>query len=259
MAEARAGASTGADSRPSSPGASAAASGRNLPSPRSAATAGGHARSGSPRPHSPAISRSLGGAEQNRSYKDINVMVVDDLKFFRKGLVARLHRVFGIPLENIIQARNFDEAVDLLGTKNIDLVTMDFDLPIRNTKEDVLPTKRPSTNGAQTIARMRELGYTGYIFVATSHAKGSTEEESMRIANGEIYTDRYTYIGKPSTIPFFKHALNNVLDIKEGSYRLAAVAGADSGAISPTRAVRASPADVHIGNNSSQNRRMSFA
>ncbi len=99
----------------------------------------------------------------------LNVLVVDDSAVMRAMIVKTLH-LSGLPLDQIHQAGNGEEALQRLDEDWIDLVLLDVNMPVMNGEETLarlrqnpatadLPVVIVSTEGSDTrIAALRELG-----------------------------------------------------------------------------------------------------
>ncbi len=99
----------------------------------------------------------------------LNVLVVDDSAVMRAMIIKTLH-LSGLPLDQIHQAGNGQEALQKLDEDWIDLVLLDVNMPVMNGEETLtrlrqnpetadLPVVIVSTEGSDTrIAALRELG-----------------------------------------------------------------------------------------------------
>lgn len=65
-----------------------------------------------------------------------NILVVDDSPILRKAIM-KVARIAGVPADQIFQAGNGQEALDVLDASWIDLVLLDLNMPIMNGEEFV--------------------------------------------------------------------------------------------------------------------------
>ena len=99
----------------------------------------------------------------------LNVLVVDDSAVMRAMLIKTLH-LSGLPLNDIHQASNGEEALHLLDQHWIDLALLDINMPVmtgeemlarvrQNPDTAALPVIVVSTEGSETrIAALRQQG-----------------------------------------------------------------------------------------------------
>ena len=64
----------------------------------------------------------------------LNVLVVDDSNVMR-SIIIRTLRLSGLPLEDVLQAQNGQEALDVLSKHWIDLALVDINMPVMNGLE----------------------------------------------------------------------------------------------------------------------------
>ena len=105
---------------------------------------------------------------------ELNILLVDDSATVR-GLVARALRLAGLPLGNVLQAGNGAEALEVLKSKDVDVVVTDLHMPemdgltlIRHLRADPMHKDLPvivvsTEGGAERIAEARELGISAYL------------------------------------------------------------------------------------------------
>ena len=105
---------------------------------------------------------------------ELDILLVDDSATVR-GLVARALRLAGLPLGNVLQAGNGAEALEVLKSKDVDVVVTDLHMPemdgltlIRHLRADPMHKDLPvivvsTEGGAERIAEARELGISAYL------------------------------------------------------------------------------------------------
>ncbi len=64
----------------------------------------------------------------------LNVMIVDDSAVMR-AMIARVLRLSGLPIEEVHEASNGQEALDILDRKWIDLALVDINMPVMDGVE----------------------------------------------------------------------------------------------------------------------------
>ncbi len=92
----------------------------------------------------------------------LNVLVVDDSSVMR-SIVIRTLRMSGLELNDVLQAGNGQEALEILGKNWVDLVLLDINMPVMNGMEMI-----------DSIRQIPELADLPMIVV-------STESSSTRI------------------------------------------------------------------------------
>ena len=102
------------------------------------------------------------------------ILLVDDSKTTRK-VIAKTLRMANIPIENLFEAANGKEALDVLGDTWIDLVLADINMPVMNGIEMIqkmseegllqsIPVIMVSTVGSETrIEQLKTKGVRAYI------------------------------------------------------------------------------------------------
>lgn len=103
-----------------------------------------------------------------------NILIVDD-SLTARTFIARTLQMAEVPLNQIYQARNGQEAMDLLQRVWVDMVFADINMPMMNGTEMVrqmrtidllksIPVIIVSTDrSAQRMAEMREAGVQAYL------------------------------------------------------------------------------------------------
>lgn len=104
----------------------------------------------------------------------LNVLIVDDSEIVRKVIIKTLG-LAGVPLNEVYEAANGQEALDVLGAHWVDLVFSDLSMPVmggvemleRMNRDDILKTTPVivvSTEGSTTrIDDLKSKGVRAYI------------------------------------------------------------------------------------------------
>lgn len=103
----------------------------------------------------------------------LNILVVDDSSVTRAMIVKTL-KISGLPVNNIFQAANGQEGLDVLKNNKADMAIVDINMPIMNGEEMInkiredenlvdLPVVVVSTEGSKT--RIERLMQKGAIFI----------------------------------------------------------------------------------------------
>ncbi|MDL1962764.1 MAG: response regulator [Deltaproteobacteria bacterium] len=103
----------------------------------------------------------------------INILIVDDSAVMR-SIILKTMRMAGLPLEEIYQAANGQEGLDVLNRHWIDLVIADINMPVMNGEEMIdrmqensdtkeIPIIVVSTEGSKT--RIERLQHKGVRFI----------------------------------------------------------------------------------------------
>ncbi len=74
----------------------------------------------------------------------LNVLVVDDSNVMR-SIIIRTLRLSGLPLEEVLQAENGQEGLDILGKHWIDLALVDINMPVMNGLEMIAKVRKTDT------------------------------------------------------------------------------------------------------------------
>lgn len=103
-----------------------------------------------------------------------NILIVDD-SLTARTFVARTLHMAGVPLNQVYEARNGQEALDLLEREWVDLVFADINMPVMNGAEMVkrmrttdllksIPVVIVSTDrSAHRMTEMKEAGVQAYL------------------------------------------------------------------------------------------------
>jgi two-component system chemotaxis response regulator CheY len=73
----------------------------------------------------------------------LNVLIVDDSAVMR-SIILRTLRLSGLPVEEVLQAENGREALDVLGNHWIDLALVDINMPVMNGIEMIDKVRQTS-------------------------------------------------------------------------------------------------------------------
>jgi len=102
------------------------------------------------------------------------ILLVDDSKTTRK-VIARTLRLAKVPIDEIYEANNGKEALDVLGTQTVDIVLADINMPVMDGIEMIeqmsgegllqsIPVIMVSTVGSETrIEHLKTKGVRAYI------------------------------------------------------------------------------------------------
>lgn len=123
-----------------------------------------------------------------------NILVVDD-SLTARTFVARTLELAGVPVNQLYQARNGQEALDVLAREWVDLVFADINMPVMN--------------GVEMIRRMRAdelLRSVPVIVITTDRSDGRMAE--LRAAGIQ------SYLTKPLTPEDLKRAVDQLLPVR---------------------------------------------
>jgi two-component system chemotaxis response regulator CheY len=124
-----------------------------------------------------------------------NILVVDD-SLTARTFVARTLELAGVPINQLYQARNGQEALEVMGREWIDLVFADINMPVMN--------------GVEMIRRMRAdelLRSVPVIVITTDRSDGRMAE--LRSAGIQ------SYLTKPLTPEDLKRAVDQILPVRD--------------------------------------------
>jgi two-component system chemotaxis response regulator CheY len=94
----------------------------------------------------------------------LNVLVVDDSSVMR-SIVMRTLRLSGLPLNEVVQAENGRQALDILAERWIDLALVDINMPVMN--------------GIEMIDRVRQTSEISDLPIIVVSTEGSTTRIEM--------------------------------------------------------------------------------
>ena len=123
-----------------------------------------------------------------------NIMIVDD-SLTARTFIARTLEISGVELQQVFQARNGQEALDLLQREWVDIVFVDINMPVMN--------------GVEMIRRMRAdelLRSVPVIVITTDRSDGRMAE--LRAAGIQ------SYLTKPLTPEDLKRAVDQLLPVR---------------------------------------------
>jgi signal transduction histidine kinase len=124
-----------------------------------------------------------------RTGKDVNIMVVDDIKI---NLIVTQKTLTTIGL-NCITATDADPVVEMIGKEGVDLILMDLNMP--------------SINGYDLSKKIRQAGILIPIIAHTAVIKENIDHEALRDAK------IYDYLIKPYPLEELKEKLTQYLNI----------------------------------------------
>lgn len=121
------------------------------------------------------------------------ILITEDEKFIRKGLVTMVRRS-GIPVETVLEARDGEEALELLRQNQVDLLVTDI--------------RMPKMDGIELVSRLGELGHRPMVLVVSGYDDFSYAVEMLR-------GGAFDYLLKPVE----RERLFEALEKLEGQYR----------------------------------------
>lgn len=102
------------------------------------------------------------------------ILLVDDSETIR-GAMERIFKMAKLPMDEVIQAGNGAEALEILKTRWVDIVLADINMPVMNGVDLVkamkanaewreIPVAIVSTEGSRTrMEELRQVGIAGYL------------------------------------------------------------------------------------------------
>lgn len=121
------------------------------------------------------------------------ILIAEDEKFIRKGLVTMIRRS-GVPVETILEARDGEEALDLLRHNQADLLITDI--------------RMPKMDGIELVSRLGGLDHRPMVLVISGYDDFSYAVEMLR-------SGAFDYLLKPVE----RERLFDALEKLEGQYR----------------------------------------
>lgn len=121
------------------------------------------------------------------------ILIAEDEKFIRKGLVTMVRRS-GVPVETILEARDGEEALDLLRHNQADLLITDI--------------RMPKMDGIELVSRLGGLDHQPMVLVISGYDDFSYAVEMLR-------SGAFDYLLKPVE----RERLFDALEKLEGQYR----------------------------------------
>ena len=126
-----------------------------------------------------------------------NILIVDDSETIR-AVIAKTLEIAEIPVSELWEAANGQEALEFLGDKWIDLVFVDINMPVMN--------------GVELIERMEADGLLSTMPVIIVSTEGSDTRINELTAKGVR-----AYIRKPFTPEILKEVVNQTLEASNAS------------------------------------------
>jgi DNA-binding NarL/FixJ family response regulator len=127
------------------------------------------------------------------SFSTKSALIVDDDEFFRIALRTVLAGTLGIP--DVLEAENFDQAINLLSEKKIDLAVFDLMMPgmagpgslkaVRDRFPDLCLVMATASSRKQDILLALQAGVNGYI--AKSMGVKELSSALKQILGGTVY------------------------------------------------------------------------
>ena len=126
------------------------------------------------------------------------LLVVEDEKLIRQGIVAMIRRS-SVPVEEILECRNGEEALEILGKQRVDVMFTDI--------------RMPKMDGLTLVNKMEELSQKPVVIVLSGYDEFSYAVEMMkhgvrdysfktdqagddRTASGKIWNESFRRPGK---------------------------------------------------------------
>jgi two-component system chemotaxis response regulator CheY len=124
-----------------------------------------------------------------------NILVVDDSATVR-AVIAKTLGIAGVPVSEIYQAANGQEALDLLSEHWVDLVFADINMPVMN--------------GIEMVERMSADGMLDTIPVVIVSTEGSATRIEQLLSKGVS-----AYIRKPFTPEMLREVVDQIMESKD--------------------------------------------
>jgi two-component system chemotaxis response regulator CheY len=121
-----------------------------------------------------------------------NILVVDDSATVR-AVIAKTLQIAGVPVSELYQAANGQEALDLLGEHWVDLVFADINMPVMN--------------GIEMVERMNADGMLNTIPVVIVSTEGSATRIEQLLNKGVS-----AYIRKPFTPEMLREVVDQIME-----------------------------------------------
>ncbi len=121
------------------------------------------------------------------------ILIAEDEKFIRKGLVTMVRRS-GVPVETILEARDGEEALELLRQNQVDLLITDI--------------RMPKMDGIALVSQLGALDHQPMVLVISGYDDFSYAVEMLR-------SGAFDYLLKPVE----RERLFEALEKLEGQYR----------------------------------------
>jgi two-component system chemotaxis response regulator CheY len=126
----------------------------------------------------------------------LNILIVDDSQTVR-GMIAKTLALAGVPINEIHQAANGRDALQILRSHSIDLVLSDINMPV--------------VDGLEMIDQMKQDAALKAIPIIVASTEGSTTRMEQLKAQGI-----HAYIRKPFTPEQLRAAVDNVIGGRDG-------------------------------------------
>ena len=123
-----------------------------------------------------------------------NILIVDDSATVR-AVIAKTLEIAGIPVNELYQAANGQEALDLLAEKWVDLVFADINMPVMN--------------GIEMVERMSADGLLKTVPVIIVSTEGSSTRIEQLLGKGVS-----AYIRKPFTPEMLREAVDKLVEVE---------------------------------------------
>ena len=94
------------------------------------------------------------------------LLVVEDEKLIRQGIVAMIRRS-SVPVEEILECRNGEEALEILRKRRVDVMFTDI--------------RMPKMDGIEMLERLRQAGKTTHVIILTAYDSFSYVQTALRL------------------------------------------------------------------------------
>ena len=126
-----------------------------------------------------------------------NVLVVDDSATIR-AVIAKTLTMAEIPVNELYQASNGKEALDILDANWVDVVFADINMPVMD--------------GLEMVDKMSEDGLLKTVPVIVVSTEGSTTRMEELKAKGVS-----AYVHKPFTPELIREVMDSVMEVRNGN------------------------------------------
>jgi two-component system, chemotaxis family, chemotaxis protein CheY len=126
----------------------------------------------------------------------LNILIVDDSETVR-AVISKTLRLAQVPVGQLLEASNGQEALDVLKDNWVDLVLCDINMPVMG--------------GVEMIARMREDDLLKDVPVVVVSTEGSKTRIDDLLAKGV-----HAYVRKPFTPERIREVVDGIIGVKDG-------------------------------------------
>ena len=133
------------------------------------------------------------------------LLVVEDEKLIRQGIVAMIRRS-SVPVEEILECRNGEEALEILGKQRVDVMFTDI--------------RMPKMDGIEMLKELRAEGNDVSVIFLTAYSDFSYAQSALKLFASD-------YLLKPFGDGELEQAVNNALDKRKKTQEREEKAGDD--------------------------------